>query len=87
MVPGCKDIDIIKWEVGASSQYLSENTNLHVWFRMSGIGGGEMREDEVSTDIKMVARSYRYMRRKPTILSYQPPKGNLLPGARIQYLI
>ncbi|XP_023338172.1 NADPH oxidase 5 [Eurytemora carolleeae] len=45
--------------------------------QMSGIGGGEMREDEVSTDIKMVARSYRYMRRKPTILSYQPPKESI----------
>ena len=28
-------------------------------------------------DTKMIARSFRYMRRKPTIISYKPPEGKL----------
>ena len=36
----------------------------------SAKAGGE-EEDEQS-----VARSFRYMRRKPTIISYKPPEGD-----------
>ena len=36
---------------------------------------GDREDDGVTMDAKMVARSFRYMRRKPTILTYQPPKG------------
>ena len=32
--------------------------------------------DEPSTDAQMVARTFRYMRRKPTIISYKPPLGS-----------
>ena len=27
---------------------------------------------------KRVARNFRYMRRKPTIMAYQPPKGKMM---------
>ena len=41
----------------------------------SRLVGPETGEDPT----KMVARSFRYMRRKPTIIAYQPPRGkNLL---------
>ncbi len=29
-----------------------------------------------TTEVKMVARTFRYMRRKPTIIAYKPPQGN-----------
>ena len=29
-------------------------------------------------EVKMVARSFRYMRRKPTIIAYKPPEGNFI---------
>ena len=39
----------------------------------------EGREDDNSTGLpanaKLVARNFRYMRRKPTIMAYKPPKG------------
>ena len=31
-----------------------------------------------TTEVKMVARTFRYMRRKPTIIAYKPPQGNKL---------
>ena len=35
-------------------------------------------EDTLPANAKIVARSFRYMRRKPTIIAYKPPKGKHL---------
>ena len=37
----------------------------------------EGREDDggLPANAKLVARNFRYMRRKPTIMAYKPPKG------------
>ena len=32
-------------------------------------------EEALSKEAKTIARSFRYMRRKPTIISYKPPEG------------
>ena len=41
-------------------------------------GGGQVREEEsLPANAKMVARNFRYMRRKPTIMAYKPPKGEI----------
>lgn len=39
---------------------------------------GGVVEDTLPPNAKMVARSFRYMRRKPTIIAYKPPKGRYL---------
>ena len=39
---------------------------------------GQQREEEsLPANAKMVARNFRYMRRKPTIMAYKPPKGEI----------
>ena len=41
-------------------------------------GSGQVREEEsLPANAKMVARNFRYMRRKPTIMAYKPPKGEI----------
>ena len=41
-------------------------------------GAGQVREEEsLPANAKMVARNFRYMRRKPTIMAYKPPKGEI----------
>ena len=38
---------------------------------------GEHNATTVNTsEAKIVARTFRYMRRKPTIIAYKPPEGN-----------
>jgi hypothetical protein len=35
-------------------------------------------EEALSKEAKTIARTFRYMRRKPTIISYKPPEGILI---------
>jgi len=43
------------------------------------VGGVAAREDDsLPANAKMVARSFRYMRRKPTIIAYKPPKETIV---------
>ena len=39
------------------------------------IGRDEDSAAQLPANAKLVARNFRYMRRKPTIMAYKPPKG------------
>ncbi|XP_040570959.1 NADPH oxidase 5 isoform X2 [Lepeophtheirus salmonis] len=41
---------------------------------MNTEGPGALGEHHLAPEIKLVSRSFRYMRRKPTIISYKPPE-------------
>ena len=49
----------------------------YLFYYRSGGSGGTGGPDDRTSETKRVARSFRYMRKKPTIIAYQPPKGNL----------
>ena len=50
----------------------------HVSVQMSGSRdpeGAETPGTNLPANAKLVARNFRYMRRKPTIMAYKPPEG------------
>ena len=62
-----------------------ELENLEEEEEEEGVGageGGESASGSGSTvpEAKIVARTFRYMRRKPTIISYKPPEGKESKG-------
>ena len=39
-----------------------------------------------STEDASITRNFRYMRRKPTIISYKPPQGKLVQSFKIKFV-